>query len=199
MFKKSNHIRLIRKGFTLVELIVVVGILGLLLGLILPRLKGPTDKTRDITAFKDLDSIQVACDNYVMNVGGTPVTWYSSCVTGTAGATGVLSNADSITILTDITSAGQNQTLDPKIVGVLADFAPKLRFYYSSQTDSVSVLQYCPELTSANAAKYTIVNGDKSIVTSVNGFNSAVLPHDTTDQTTDVWQAISSRAAWPYN
>lgn len=61
-----------KKGFTLVELMLVVIILGILVGLIVPRLVGRSEEARKAAARADMQGIATALDLYEMDVGKYP-------------------------------------------------------------------------------------------------------------------------------
>ena len=61
-----------RRGFTLLEVMVVVFILGLLATIIVPRLVGRTDEARRVKALADLKSVAQALDLYRLDAGTYP-------------------------------------------------------------------------------------------------------------------------------
>ncbi|MHB8845620.1 MAG: type II secretion system major pseudopilin GspG [Nitrospirota bacterium] len=63
-----------QKGFTLIEIMVVVIILGLLAGLVLPRILGQEDKARVETAKVQIRSLEGALDAYKLDNGFYPTT-----------------------------------------------------------------------------------------------------------------------------
>jgi general secretion pathway protein G len=63
-----------RAGYTLVEIMVVVFILGLLATLVAPRLLGRTDDARRTKAMADLKGIEQALNLYRLDAGGYPTT-----------------------------------------------------------------------------------------------------------------------------
>jgi general secretion pathway protein G len=63
-----------RRGFTLLELIVVIIVLGLLAGLVAPQIIGRVSEARSTTAKTQIELIGVALDNYRLDNGGYPST-----------------------------------------------------------------------------------------------------------------------------
>ncbi len=61
-------------GFTLIELMVVVVIIGILAGLIVPRIIGSDDKAREAKARMQIESIETALKLYKLDNGAFPTT-----------------------------------------------------------------------------------------------------------------------------
>lgn len=61
-------------GFTLIELMVVVVIIGILAGLIVPRIMGSDDKAREAKAKMQIESLETALKLYKLDNGGYPTT-----------------------------------------------------------------------------------------------------------------------------
>ena len=61
-------------GFTLIELLVVIAVLGLLAGLVGPRIVGHVSEARSTTARTQIDLIGVALDSYRLDNGSYPTT-----------------------------------------------------------------------------------------------------------------------------
>ena len=63
-----------QRGFTLIEIMVVVVILGILAALIIPRIMGRPEQARMVKAKSDIQSIQSALDLYKLDNGFYPST-----------------------------------------------------------------------------------------------------------------------------
>jgi general secretion pathway protein G len=63
-----------RRGFTLIELMVVIVILGILAGLIVPRIMGEPEKAKQLKARMQLESISTALKLYKLDNGAYPTT-----------------------------------------------------------------------------------------------------------------------------
>lgn len=63
-----------RRGFTLIELMVVIVILGILAGLIVPRIMGEPDKAKILKARMQIESIGTALRMYKLDNGNYPTT-----------------------------------------------------------------------------------------------------------------------------
>ena len=69
MRKRRNE-----KGFTLIELMVVIVILGILAGLIVPRIMGRPDEARQAKARIQIESMETALKLYKLDNGSYPTT-----------------------------------------------------------------------------------------------------------------------------
>ena len=63
-----------RAGFTLIEMLVVIIVIGLLAGLVGPRILGRVSEAKTATAHTQLELIGLALDNYRLDNGGYPTT-----------------------------------------------------------------------------------------------------------------------------
>lgn len=63
-----------QRGFTLIELLVVIIVLGLLVGLVGPRLFGHVGQSKQATARAQIELFGTALDAYRLDVGSYPTT-----------------------------------------------------------------------------------------------------------------------------
>lgn len=63
-----------RRGFTLIELIVVIIVLGLLAGLVAPQIFGRVSEAKAVTAKTQIELLSAALDSYRLDNGGYPTT-----------------------------------------------------------------------------------------------------------------------------
>ncbi len=62
-------------GFTLIELLVVIAIILTLAGISMVVVNGAQEKGKQTTARSDINGLQVAIENYMMDTGRLPVAW----------------------------------------------------------------------------------------------------------------------------
>ena len=70
----EDWIRINERGFTLIELMVVIVILGILAGLIIPRIMGRPDEARSAKARLQIESLETALKLYKLDNGSYPST-----------------------------------------------------------------------------------------------------------------------------
>jgi general secretion pathway protein G len=71
---RNRRVRLLsdERGFTLIELLVVIIVLGLLVGLVGPRLFGRVGQSKQAAARAQIELLGAALDQYRLDVGGYP-------------------------------------------------------------------------------------------------------------------------------
>lgn len=70
----KKHRQNSQAGFTLIELMVVIIILGVLAGMIIPRVMGRPDEARQAKAKIQIESLESALKLYKLDIGGYPTT-----------------------------------------------------------------------------------------------------------------------------
>jgi general secretion pathway protein G len=81
------------KGFTLIEIMVVLVILGILAGLIVPRIIGRPDEARRMKAKIQIQSFETALQLYRLDTGNYPTTEQGLLALVEAPATGELAKS----------------------------------------------------------------------------------------------------------
>ncbi len=72
---RQNHYQWgLQRGFTLIEIMVVIVILGILAGLIVPRLMDEPDKAKMVKARMQIESLLTAVKKYKLDTGSYPST-----------------------------------------------------------------------------------------------------------------------------
>ena len=74
MYLKKHLSRVHSEGFTLIELMVVIVILGILAGFIVPRLMGRPEEAKKVKARMQIESLETALKLYKLDNGFYPTT-----------------------------------------------------------------------------------------------------------------------------
>lgn len=74
MKRTCSHFVNNRRGFTLIEIMVVIVILGILAGLIVPRIMGRPEQAKKLKARMQIESIGTALKLYKLDNGAYPTT-----------------------------------------------------------------------------------------------------------------------------
>ena len=72
--RQNDRVRTRSRGFTLLELLVVIVIIGMLAGLVAPRYFDQVSKSNAKIAKAQIDSLEKALDAYRLDVGNYPTT-----------------------------------------------------------------------------------------------------------------------------
>ena len=70
----ARHRTVKHAGFTVIEILVVIVVIGLLAGLVGPRILGRVSEAKSATARTQIELIGVALDNYRLDNGAYPTT-----------------------------------------------------------------------------------------------------------------------------
>ena len=75
---KTSHVKLRRRAFTLVEMLVVVAIIGVLIALLLPAIQSAREAARRAACSSNIRQIGVAIQNFESGKGAYPPTRYGT-------------------------------------------------------------------------------------------------------------------------
>lgn len=81
-----------RSGFTLVELLVVIGIIAVLIGVLLPALNNARNASKTVVCLSNMRQLSIACANYASQTGYTVPAWVFGMGAPTSGSTSPLIN-----------------------------------------------------------------------------------------------------------
>ncbi|MEM9515849.1 MAG: prepilin-type N-terminal cleavage/methylation domain-containing protein [Actinomycetota bacterium] len=85
--KETNPMKKQDKGFTLVELLIVIVILGILATVTVFAVRGITDQGEESACNADLKTVQTAVEAYFAQEGGTAIPTSATVVDGVTGTT----------------------------------------------------------------------------------------------------------------
>jgi prepilin-type N-terminal cleavage/methylation domain-containing protein len=128
-------------GFTLVELLVVVAIIGLLASMLVLSIQRFKAKARDAQRLTDINNISTALALYHTDFNTYPV--FNGEITG----------SDALSLALEAAGLISRMPLDPKNIDAAADCAPIGGYHYYYQSAGPDyILEYCLE-TNAMAEK----------------------------------------------
>ena len=84
--KRQQRRRSNQDGFTLIEIMVVILILGLLATIVVQSLRGATDKAKRVKAQADIAELKTGLDRYYLDAGSYPTSDQGLPVTGCGAA-----------------------------------------------------------------------------------------------------------------
>jgi prepilin-type N-terminal cleavage/methylation domain-containing protein len=133
----SNKLGYIRRGFTLIELVVVVLILGILAAVALPKFVGQSDSAKLNGTLQSLTVLRTAIDTYRVNYGSYP----TAANLPTTGPNGIMQYLRSpsfpaVAVGANATGAGANQVVGASPIAVTAGGAG---WVYNATTGEIAI------------------------------------------------------------
>src|SRR2546425_599655 len=112
------------RGFTLIEILVVIIVLGLLAALVGPRILGRVSEAKSATARTQIELLGLALDNYRLDSGAYPTTAPAADALRTSNAQ--LPSGDTMSV----TGAARNGSRRPAASVPSSGFAPPSRRHW---------------------------------------------------------------------
>ena len=131
------------KGFTILEILVVISVIAILIGIAIPRFKGMQDEANIIKAKSELRTIQAAMESYKNNYSV-----YATTLTSLQGATPRIIDTTVINPL--VTGSDYNIDTDGSMYYVI--WAP-------SVSGATAVMNHTSGVVSSHTNAYCVTNG----------------------------------------
>jgi len=146
-----------RKGFTLIEMLIVIVVIAILALIVIPRLMNAADRARGATYRSNLAMMQTALEQFHADCGVYPATLTDLYATAVTGATYNVSTTT--TGYTNWSSANFNGVYLKASNGISATiFLPVNPYVTQLATPTIaSNWTYTPIVTSNSATDYTLV------------------------------------------
>lgn len=175
----------LNKGFTLVELLITVVIIGILASILLPKFSNNSDKARDTASLASLKSLDTAADVFIVDAS----TAEQTLINDWASVSGYMNAADREEMVGDLADAG-------KVVlsGTPAQEAAKFRAYAlvsGGKVSNVTIMQYrgegAPHVVNANKTVSSDFAADTVLAANPADFETISIKADGTTVGSDVW------------
>jgi general secretion pathway protein G len=152
----GERLRRSESGFTLIELMVVILIIGLLATIVVQNLRGATDKAKRIKAEADISSFKTALDRYYLDNGSYP--------TGDQGLSALVSAPSTGKVPSDYPDGGYIEKIpsDPW----------NNPYVYQSDGNSYVLKSYGADGVEGGAGKDADIDGSSSTAAASDGDNS---------------------------
>ncbi len=138
-----NNIKSKQRGFTIVELLVVIVVIGILAAITIVSYTGVTDRAKAAQAASNASSVASVAEAYFADCAAYPNSGQLSAPTACNGITPVTKLPSSVTIGTPSLNSLDTTNFTSKIIYVLKD------------TTGVCIANYDPTYTTATLPNYT--------------------------------------------
>ncbi len=145
----ENRKEVMKKGFTILEILVVISVIAILIGIAIPRFKGMQDEANIIKVKSELKTIQAAMESFKNNTGAYAVT---------AADLGDLEGATP-----KIINDGMEDPLSSDPYGIVTSSAYYVIYANGTDgdTDTTAISATTGDVTT-NAGDYCLTNGDQT-------------------------------------
>jgi prepilin-type N-terminal cleavage/methylation domain-containing protein len=174
-----------KKGFTLLELLIVIAVLAILTVALLPAIRGVPAKARDAQRTAFVSTIVKAVEQYASDTQVYP----DAAATGECLDSTVVAGEDVWPILDPIVSSGVPDTGPKEIVDVTSGanaLCPSNEYFYKDLTDGYVVAVEVESCSSANVVAGAKGAFNNAALTTVTGYEALLgtPPSDSTRATT---------------